>query len=464
MGRLGQLWGGISLRGRITIVATALLTAAVISGALLTVFVVGYSLTRALDSSAIKTAQDVATLETSLAANKQHLPKPIIANNGGVTEVQVVDAQNRVVDYSPGGDAAISMITSSQLARVRAGHKIVVPALQAGSDEPIRVTGLAIGSQTVLVASDATRIDQSVHIVRDAALVGCPLAIIAMALLTYLVVGRTLRSVAELRYGAEEITAAGLADQRLPLGSAQDEIHRLAVTLNAMLDRIDAATKRQRTFVGDAAHELRSPLASLRIQLEVATRLGDATDWNEVVSGVLIDADRLDNLVSNLLVLARSDESGGMLHRSDPVELATLVEDVLAGYETARVPVTFAAEHALTARGDVDALRRVVVNLVENAIRFAHSSVIVTLAPGPRLAGRSTARLTVGDDGPGIPAAERERVFDRFYRTESSRSRESGGTGLGLPIVRDLVRAHGGTVQLTSNQPGALAVVTLPVI
>jgi len=436
------------LRGRLTLVATALLTAAIIAGAVLTVYVVRRSLTAALDSSAFKTGRDIAALPSP--------PQVIAANNSGVVAIQIVDADNHVIDYSPGSDAAISMISKSQLADVRAG-KIVSVRLPGSPQDRIRVLGVTASDRTVLVASDAERIDQSIRIVRNAALVGTPMAILAMALLTYFIVGRTLRPVAALRHGAEDITAAGLSDQRLPVGDAQDEIQRLAVTLNAMLDRIDVATTRQRTFVGDAAHELKSPLASLRVQLEVALRLGPTTDWQEVVGEVLVDVDRLDSLVADLLMLARIDESGGALRTREPVELSTLVEDVVATYDSARVPVSYEPEAAATVEGDVDGLRRVVVNLVDNAQRFAHDSITLTV----RAVG-GNAELTVADDGPGIPADERERVFDRFYRTESSRSRESGGTGLGLPIVRDLVRAHGGAVWLESNDPGLRAVVALP--
>jgi signal transduction histidine kinase len=441
-------WRQLSLRGQLTLVATALLTGAVITGAVLTVYVVRRSLTSALDSSAIKTGRDIAAVASP--------PPVIVANNSGVVAIQVVDADNAVLSHSPGADAAISIVSKTQLAEVRAGHPVSVRQADT-TDGRIRVLGVDSGPRTVLVASDSERIGQSTRIVQDAALVGCPLAIVAMALLTYFIVGRTLRPVAALRHGAEDITAAGLSDQRLPVGDAQDEIRRLAVTLNAMLDRIDVSTSRQRTFVGDAAHELKSPLASLRVQLEVALRLGATTDWQEVVSDVLVDVERLDTLVADLLMLARIDEAGGALRTREPIELATLVEDVVAQYDSARVPVTYEPESTVIVEGDVDGLRRVVVNLVDNAQRFAHDSIVITLrADGP------TAELSVADDGPGIPEAERERVFDRFYRTESSRSRESGGTGLGLPIVRDLVRAHGGTVKLTANDPGLRAVVTFP--
>ncbi|MBV9592388.1 MAG: HAMP domain-containing protein [Actinobacteria bacterium] len=448
-------WREMSLRGRITLVATAILTVAVIAGAVLTVIVLRLSLTRALDSSAIRTGNDVAQL-----VNQNHIPNPVLADNGGIVQVQVVDADNRVIGASPGADAAVSLLTDQQLASVRRGHRLDIAARAAGADEPLRVVGVLAGADTVVVATDAARINDAVRIVRDAAIIGCPLAIIAMALLSYWVAGQTLRTVATVRHGAEEITAAGLSHMRLPVPNAQDEINRLVVTLNAMLDRIEQSTSRQRTFVGDAAHELRSPIASLRVQLEVAARMGPAVDWNEIIDDVLIDVDRLDHLVTDLLTLARNDESGGVLRRREPVELATLVEDITADYEHARVPVHFDADATAPVEGDVDALRRVIVNLVDNAVRYATGEVTVHVG---RTAGEeNVVELTVADDGPGIPAAERERVFDRFYRTEASRSRELGGTGLGLPIVRELLRSHGGTVRLEDNRPGLRAVVHIP--
>jgi signal transduction histidine kinase len=301
-----------------------------------------------------------------------------------------------------------------------------------------------------------------------------------MALLTYWVVGRTLRPVASLRHGAQEITTNGLTDQRLPVPEAQDEIYRLAETLNAMLDRIAASTNRQRTFVGDAAHELRSPLASLRVQLEVAARLGPANDLPALIDDVLLDVDRLENLVADLLTMARSDEAGGHLRTREPVGLDGLVREVVGEYGSARVPVRMispdkSAGADVIVDGDPDSLRRVVVNLIDNAVRYAATEVTVRMERPAHTAHQPTVQLFVSDDGPGIAAAELERVFDRFYRTAESRSRESGGTGLGLPIVRDLVRSHGGTVRLTPTAdartdaasaagPGLTAIVTLPAV
>ena len=276
---------------------------------------------------------------------------------------------------------------------------------------------------------------------------------------TYFVVGRALasggRAAARGRRhhrGRPGRPAAARAD-------AQDEIHRLAVTLNAMLDRIDAATKRQRTFVGDAAHELRSPLASLRVQLEVAQRVGPRTDWPGMLDDVLFDVDRLDRLVEDLLALARSDEAGGVLRRREPVALDQLVTEVADGLRgRPRAGALIHRRRVCRRRSGGASPRRREPARQRRAIR-QHAGDRST-SPSTETARPS---WSIRDDGPGMPEDERERVFDRFYRAAESRSRDTGGTGLGLPIVRDLVRAHGGTVSLADNHPGLRATVILPV-
>ena len=456
-GWLSEWWGGRSLRARITIVSSTLFAIAILAGTVLLIGILRVSLIRSIDSSASKSGDDLADL-----FNKGNQPKVILAGSSG-DYVQVVDANDRVLGSSPGADAIKAMLKFDDLARARDGHRITIAGDWAGIDSNLRVTGVPAGDDTILLATSLARLDQSVHILRTVSLVGCPLAVLIMAIATYWIVGRTLRPVAGLRLGAEEITAAGLADLRLPVPDAQDEVQRLAVTLNAMLDRIDASTKRQRMFVGDAAHELRSPLASLRVQLEVAERLGSSTDWHSVVEDSLVDVNRLELLVDDLLAMARLDEAGGALRHREMVELDCLVSRTVEGYAMARVPVTASVEPVVV-EGDPDGLRRVIVNLIDNAVRYARTGVEVSVAPGSLRSGPATVQLDIADDGPGIPAHERQRVFDRFYRVGGSRSRESGGTGLGLPIVRDLVRSHGGTVRLTDNKPGLRAIITLPVV
>jgi signal transduction histidine kinase len=448
-------WSQQSLRRRLTLLAAALFSLAVSTGAVLLIVLQRYALTHVLDQSALKTARDI-----SAQVRSGDLPKPVQPTTGGIAAVQVLGPDDSVRSFSPGADRVNSYVSHEQLDRLRDGDSLDIPS--PVSNARWRVLARKAGAQTVVVFTDLSRVDDSQRVLTEAALIGGPLAVLLMAAATYGVVAITLRSVAALRHGAADITAAGLAEQRLPVPRSRDEIHRLAVTLNAMLDRIDSATTRQRTFVGDAAHELRSPLASLRVQLEVSQRLGPAADWPGLIEDVLVDVGRLDRLVEDLLTLARLDEAGGN-QRHEAVELDDLVRSVCAGYDHARVPVR-AHGSAVTVDGDPEALRRVVINLVSNAVRYAASEVTVDVR-AETVAGVPVARLVVEDDGPGIPPRERQRVFDRFYRVQESRSRDTGGTGLGLPIVRDIVNNHGGRVQLAARADGGSglrAIVTLP--
>lgn len=448
-------WAQQSLRARLTLLATALFSFAVLTGAVLVIVLQRYALTRTLDNSAAKTASDIAHIFES---GKR--PSTVVPTTGGVTAVQVVDQNNRVIATCCGADRVLSVLDGDQLQHARNGRRYEISSM---TSDRLRVVAQAAGPDTVLAMTDLKGVDDSVRVLGYAALIGGPLAVLLMALASYGVAALTLRPVAALREGAAAITATGLSDQRLPVPSAQDEIHRLAVTLNAMLDRIDVATQRQRTFVGDAAHELRSPLASLRIQLEVARRLGPEEDLPTLIDDVLVDVDRLDRLVEDLLALARLTEAGTTLPRQERVELGAVVADLVPSYDRARVPVTFTATGPTQVVGDPDALRRVAINLVDNAVRYARTGVQLQVERRD-IGGHPAVVLTVTDDGRGIPPAERERVFDRFYRVQPSRSRDTGGTGLGLAIVRDIVRAHGGTVELTANPAGrgTQAMVTLP--
>jgi signal transduction histidine kinase len=262
------------------------------------------------------------------------------------------------------------------------------------------------------------------------------------------VVGAALRPVEELRTGAETITGGGSSD-RLPVPNSQDEIHRLAVTLNDMLDRLARARARQRAFVADAAHELRSPLANMRTELEVAQRIGVPAR----VDDLLVDIERLTRLVDDLLLLARADDEPAPA-RTEPVELGALLRETAEHYGAARVPVTVAGGPPQWTSGDPQALRHVLTNLVDNAVRHATSRVTLAGVPDG---------FTVIDDGPGIAPADRERVFERFTRLDDARARDAGGAGLGLAIVQELVRRHGGTVTLADAHPGVRARVRLPV-
>jgi signal transduction histidine kinase len=257
----------------------------------------------------------------------------------------------------------------------------------------------------------------------------------------WVVVGRVLGPVEELRRAATQVARSG-GPGSLPVTRA-DEIGALARTLNEMLDRLEASAARQRAFVADAAHELRSPLAALRAAVDVAIAHPEAYPGAELPTALEDDLRRMQALVDDLLLLARV---GSTPARHRPVDLAHLARTAVAA---AQVPD--GVETTLTgtgaASGDPDALVRVVRNLVDNAARHAASRVLVAVADG---------LVTVDDDGAGIAPADRERVFERFVRLEEARGREAGGSGLGLAIAREIARDHGGDVVLGEAPAGGL--------
>jgi signal transduction histidine kinase len=442
-------WRRLSLRSRLTLLAAGGLAAGLAVGGAVLVAVLGVALQRSVDAEATRTGQDVARLVAEGA-----LPEPVPV--AGEQLVQVVDARGRVLAASISADRLVPVLREAELAEVRGGGRLYVDGDRIGVPGPVRVVAVPAGTggdpPTVLVAKPMADLRHSVQVVRNVLLVAFPLLVAFLAGVAWRVVGAALRPVEALRAGAAEISAAG-RPASLPVPASQDEINRLAVTLNDMLGRLETARARQRAFVADAAHELRSPLASLRTQLEVAQHLGDRTDWPEVARGLLADLRRLGRLVDDLLLLARADESQRP-RVIEPVELGGLLRAVAAQFP--RVEVTGGERPAWTL-GEPDGLRRVVANLVDNAIRHTRTGVRLAVVPDGEY-----QVLTVTDNGPGIPALDRERVFERFTRLDDARARDAGGAGLGLAIVRELVRRHGGAVRLVDARPGVLAEVRLP--
>jgi signal transduction histidine kinase len=443
-------WRRISLRARLMFIGVAGLAAGLAVGGVVLVGALGIALQRTADTEARQSAEGIARL-----VDERETPEPLPVV--GDVRVQVVDADGRVLAASIGADRLVAVLYRDELPKARAGKALLIPGERLGIDGPVRVVGEPAGdggTQTVLVARSMADLTRSVRLLRTTLMVAFPLLLVVLAAVAWRVVGLTLRPVEALRAGAEEITGGALPGQ-LPVPDSHDEIHRLAVTLNGMLDRLEAARVRQRAFVADAAHELRSPLTNMRTQLEVAQRLGDRTEWADVGDDLLADIQRLSRLVDDLLLLARSDDGGARAARAVvPVELGELVSTVAERYQA--VDVT-RPKHPLWTVGEPDALARVVANLLDNAVRHTNSRVSVGLtANGPH------HLITVTDDGPGIPPADRERVFDRFTRLDDARARDAGGSGLGLAIARELTRRHAGTVVLRDAAPGVRAELRLP--
>jgi signal transduction histidine kinase len=417
-------------------------------GSVMLLAILTTTLRHTADDQARSTAREVAMLIGAGA-----LPEPVPV--AGPSIVQVVDAQERIRAASSTADRLVPLLDSADLVRARSGRALEIDGDRIAIDGPLRVVGLPAGTpddpQTVLVAVPIAQSLQSVHFLQSTLIVVYPLLVGGLSILAWRVVGATLRPVEDLRAGAERITSSRDSEARLPVPEGGDEIHRLAVTLNQMLDRLESARARQRTFVADAAHELRSPLANLTVQLEVTQQHGGALP----VEDLLADVERLTRLTDDLLLLARADAPRAVAFVA--VDLSASAADVVARYSTARVPVLCACDGPLWVDGDPSALDRVIVNLVDNAVRHAASSVTVSVSSGP-----GSVVLIVIDDGPGIPAADRDRVFERFTRLDDARTRDAGGSGLGLAIVRNLVQQQGGTVALAPAATGTCMRVTLP--
>lgn len=278
-------------------------------------------------------------------------------------------------------------------------------------------------------------------------LIGLPLLLGVVAGVTWLVTGRALRPVEGIRREMAAITASEDLTRRVPEPATHDEIARLASTTNETLAALEAAVERQRRFVADASHELRSPIASLRTQLEVAAAHPELLD----LEGAVEDTVRLQHLAADLLLLARLD--AGERPADARVDLAALAREEAAG----RTGVTVDAEPAEVA-GSRGQLGRVLANLLDNAGRHARERVTVTVRREGAL-----AVVAVADDGEGVAEADRERIFERFVRLDAARSRDDGGAGLGLAIARDVAVRHGGTLTAgTAPAGGALFELRLP--
>ncbi|MFD3536264.1 sensor histidine kinase [Streptomyces sp. NPDC058664] len=287
---------------------------------------------------------------------------------------------------------------------------------------------------------------------------GVPLITILTGGLVYVTVARALRPVEAIRRELADITGQSL-DRRVPVPPTDDVIAQLARTTNETLDRLEDASTRQREFTADAAHELRSPLAGLRAQLETALRHPEAVkDWPEVVAEAATDVIRLQHLADDLLLLA---SHGSVPPVREPVDLAALAEDLAREHqhlpEAAHLHVTCTAPTAAVVPGNALHLERLLRNLLANACRHAKRKVEVTVGTDG-----SAVVLAVADDGPGIPPEDRARVFDRFTRLDASRTRASGGAGLGLPIARDIATHHAGTLTVEDSTGGARLVARFP--
>jgi signal transduction histidine kinase len=462
----GRWWRRRGLRARVTLTAAAGLLVAIVAADLLLFNTLRVALTRSVDDSARQGATEVAAL-----INANRLPD-LVPVAPGIT-VQVLDRAGRITNVSLGGDRLNPLLSpSAAAASARTGQAVTLNGPQFDMPSVLRVVAVAADNGDLVIAAvPYSSAGDSLSLVAKALVFGTPLLFILFTGAIWLAVGSTLRPIGLLRRGAADVTATGVPSD-LPVPGARDEVRSLALTLNDMLSRLAAAQQRQRDLVSDTAHELRSPIASIRAQLEVALDHPSGQDWESTARDVHTDVLRLARLAEDLLLLARLDERAlgtrpiADTQRGTPADLAELARSAAGRYAGARVPVMAEATvPACLVTGDRDSLDRLLVNLLDNAVRYAKSQVTVTVCHEGEW-----AVVTVTDDGPGIPAAYMDRAFDRFARLDTARNRDgddAGGAGLGLAIVRATAQACGGDARLEPAGPdplwpGLRAVVRLP--
>ena len=304
------------------------------------------------------------------------------------------------------------------------------------------------GAVTVLVGRSLESVEEATRTLRTSLLLGVPLLLALLALVTWTVVGRALARIDDITTTVADIDGRDL-DRRVAASGVDDEVGRLATTMNRMLDRLAEAARRQRDFVADASHDLQSPLTALRTELEVALANPYDVDVASWARGLLASSTEMELLVQDLVALAVL-EAG-----TDPLGAELLDLDELVLEEAARarpatgVAIDTVGVSAAPVRGDPVALRRLARNLLDNAVAHAARRVVVTLRAEP-----DAVVLEVVDDGPGVADEDRERVFDRFFRGDPVR-RHGGGSGLGLAIARQVAQRHGGALDLVGHADGA---------
>lgn len=313
------------------------------------------------------------------------------------------------------------------------------------------------GDVTVVVGSSLEAAHEASRRLRTLLLLGVPLAVLLLGAVVWVLVGRALGRLDRIRAEVDAIGPQQL-DRRLVVTGPRDEVRRLAATMNRMLDRVESAVTRQRQLVADVSHDLQSPLATQRLSLEVALREPGAVDADELRSGVLGPAQAMERLVDDLLVLAAADEHAPAAMSS--VDLDSLVlEEAERARGHSRVSIDTARVSAGPIRANPSEIRRAVRNLIDNAVAYASSGVeLAVVTTGHEVV------LDVLDDGPGIPAGERERIFDRFHRGDRSRSAGVSGSGLGLSIARTAAERAGGRLDLVEGSEGAHFRMVLPVL
>ncbi|WP_246147760.1 sensor histidine kinase [Nonomuraea turkmeniaca] len=451
---MSALWAR-SLRGRVTLIATAV--AALV---LIPVGVGAVLVTRSLvEAGVFEDTRDTAErIAYEMRSGALPLGASIPVPNPSVNLIQIIGPDGRILatsdaartmpplsDVRPTDDDRVISTTNClptecvHLSAVRVSKFADSPVVYAGRSTPDLL---------------ATRTFEVIVFAEIAVLI----ALTGWA--TWLVTGRALRPVATMRTELDAVHAGDLSS-RVTQPPGTDEVAELARSVNSTLARLERSAAQQRQFASDASHELRTPIAGLRAQLESAQLYPDDTDIETLVRSALRDTDRLEAIITDLLLLARIGSRVDAA--SELVDLAELVRQELS-VRSDKVPVHADLAEGVRVYGVRLQLARVLTNLLDNAQRHAEHFVQVTVAKEDRTKGDGTAVLSVENDGVEIAEEDRERIFERFTRLDAARSRDAGGTGLGLAIARDVAMAHRGQITVEDRPGGARFVLRLPAV
>ncbi|MFQ4149548.1 ATP-binding protein [Arthrobacter sp. LAPM80] len=436
------------MRKRATATAVVVVALALLIGGLLLLVLLQASLVATTEGASKAKAADVAALITSQDVSEAGQALNNTARSGQY--VQIINPRGAVVASS---EKSAATTVLSEL-RPGPGQTLnqTVSSLQSIRDTDeflIVATGVqtSTGTYTVIVASTVQVQADTVSTVAWFMFGATPLLLIVVGVAAWILVGRSLRQVERIRGQVARIDASRLSE-RVEVPATNDEIHRLALTMNTMLDRLQASDGEQRRFVSDASHELRSPLATISAGLEIAAADPSGEMWHELQGMLSGETARMRYLVDDLLTLAKANDDGVHAMIQD-VDLDDVLDAEIRRLRSMSPHTISAKLTPAKVTGDARRLGQVLRNVLDNANRHAQSSITVCLTSGP-----DGVRVLIDNDGDPVPEADRARIFERFVRLDASRSRESGGSGLGLAIAASIISAHQGTITTSQSPTG----------
>lgn len=434
----------VSLRWKVTIGATAILSFAL----LLVALGVAGLLRRSIeyDTRALLTERVIAV---AAQINDGDLSDTLESTGREIGQVQVIDAEGDVVSRTNGlaDGTRFDVVPTPPL-----GQEVTTiidgDIIDNDANEQYQLIARTVdspaGPMTVYAVTSLNSARRAQHLLEIRLLLALPLLAVFTGFVIHRVVGRAMRPVETMRRDVERISESDLSARVTPTAT-DDELARLGDTLNHMLERLENASAQRELFAAAASHELRSPLSALRTELEVAQAYPDRADWPRTVEDSLIEVDRLEHLARDLRVLTRNRNSGAIDRRCD---LAALTRRELDRRISDRVEYVAEVDDAVVAADEGEVLQ-VLRNLLDNAERHAQSAIEVRVAHEG-----ATVSLSVANDGPPIPLADRERIFEPFTRLDEARSLDTGGSGLGLAIVRSIMIEAGGSIDVAERLRG----------